>query len=139
MRMLNCRVKFTQKKSRQKNLKIGLTILENFMLLMVKISGLAKLGMIIREYTSNKNNDKHFDYSYYIVYNKIHAITTNRQQLQGQCSENKEIVVIVNSNSVHGFNHFEEEDHVESYKYHFRLNDLARNDLDDMAFPVVEW
>ena len=47
-------------------------------------------------------------------------------------------MVIVNSNSVHGFNRFEEEDRVESYKYHFRLNDLTINDLDDITFPVVE-
>ena len=28
---------------------------------------------------------------------------------------------------VHAFNRFEEEDHVESYKCHFRLNDLTRD------------
>ena len=31
------------------------------------------------------------------------------------------------SNSVHAFNCFEEEDHVEKYKCHFRLTDLARD------------
>ena len=43
-----------------------------------------------------------------------------------------------NPNSVHAFNRFEEEDHVETYECHFRLNDLKRNKLHDMAVPVAE-
>ena len=50
----------------------------------------------------------------------------------------KIVVIIVKLKNVHAFNSFEEEDHVESYKYHFRLNDLKRNDLRDMVVPVAE-
>lgn len=47
-------------------------------------------------------------------------------------------MVIVNPNNVHAFNSFEEEDQVESYKCHFRLNDLKCDDLHDMAVPDAE-
>ena len=92
-----------------------------------KIPGLDNLGMIVvRKYTS-KDNGKHFNYPYYIVCIQRHAITTSRQWFQETFLESKEIMMIVNPNRVHTFNRFEEEDHVESYKCHFRLNDLTRD------------
>ena len=101
-----------------------------------KIPGLDNLGMTVRKYTS-KDNNKHFDYPYYIVCIQRHAITTKRKWLQEKLPKRKEIVVDVNPNSVHAFNQFKEEDHIESCKFHFRLNDLTRDDLYDTAVPVI--
>lgn len=46
--------------------------------------------------------------------------------LQEKFPRSKVIVVIEKPNSVHPFNCFEEEDHVERNKCHFRLVDLTR-------------
>ena len=48
-----------------------------------------------------------------------------------QFPESEEIVVKDNRNSVHAFNRFEEEGHVERYGCHFKLIDLTREDLYD--------
>lgn len=46
--------------------------------------------------------------------------------------------MIHNPKSVHAFNHFEEDDHVEMHKYHFRIIDLIRRDLLDMGVTAIE-
>ena len=46
--------------------------------------------------------------------------------------------MIHNPKSVHTFNYFEEDDHVEMHKYHFRIIDLIRRDLLDMGVTAIE-
>ena len=46
--------------------------------------------------------------------------------------------MINNPNSIHTFNSFEEQDHVERYKCHFTVTDLTRDDLYDMSIPGIE-
>ena len=44
---------------------------------------------------------------------------------------------INNPNSIHAFNRFEEEGHVERGYNHFRLIDLAREELNIMGVPAI--
>ena len=93
--------------------------------------------MIVRKHTT-KENDKRFDYPYYISRIQRRWIPTKRRWLLDQFPDSEEIVVIDNPNSVHAFNRFEEEEHVERYGCHFKLVDLTREDLYDMGVPAIE-
>ena len=93
--------------------------------------------MITRKHTTEEN-DKRFEYPYYITRIRRRWISTKRRWLLDQFSDSEEIVVIDNPNSVHAFNRFEEEGHVERYKCHFKLIDLTREDLYDMGVPPIE-
>ena len=44
---------------------------------------------------------------------------------------------INNPNSIHAFNRFDEEGHVERGYNHFRLIDLAREELNIMGVPTI--
>ena len=70
--------------------------------------------MIVHKHKS-KDNDNHFEFV-----------------------ESEEIVVIGNPNSVRAFNCFEEKDHAERYKCHFRFIDLKREDLYYTGLPTIE-
>ena len=83
-------------------------------------------------------DDKHFEYPYYISRIQRRAISTKRRWLLNQFSDSEEIVVIDNPNSVHVFNRFEEEGHVERYGCHFKLVDLTREDLYDLGVPAIQ-
>ena len=92
--------------------------------------------IITRKHT-DEQDDKHFEYPYYISRIQRRAISTKRRWLLDQFPHSEEIVVIDNPNSIHAFNRFEEEGHVERYKCHFRLVDLTREDLYDMGVPAI--
>ena len=83
-------------------------------------------------------DDKHFEYPYYISRIQRRAISTKRRWLLNQFPDSEEIVVIDNPNSVHVFNRFEEEGHVERYGCHFKLVDLTREDLYDLGVPAIQ-
>lgn len=76
--------------------------------------------MAVCKHTS-KDNDKHFDYQYYIACNKRYEILTKKQWLQEKFPERKEMMMIDSPHSTHAFNRFEE-GHAESYKCHFGLD-----------------
>ena len=52
--------------------------------------------------------------------------------------KSEEILMIDNSNNIHAFNYFEEENHVDRYKCHFRRIDLMRDNSYDMGVPGIE-
>ena len=83
-------------------------------------------------------DDKHFEYPYYISRIQRRVISTKRRWLLDQFPDSEEIVVIDNPNSVHVFNRFEEEGHVERYRCHFKLVDLTREDLYDLGVPAIQ-
>ena len=99
--------------------------------------GKDNLVVITRKHTCEPD-DKHFEYPYYISRIQRRVISTKRRWLLDQFPDSEEIVVIDNPNSVHVFNRFEEEGHVERYRCHFKLVDLTREDLYDLGVPAIQ-
>ena len=102
-----------------------------------KYSGLDNVVMIVRKHTT-ESEDKRFEYPYYIARIQRRGISVKRRWLIEKFPNSEEIVVIDNANSVHAFNRFEEDGHVERYECHFRLVDLTRDDLYNMGVPAME-
>ena len=92
---------------------------------------------IFRKHTTD-TDDNHFEYPYCIARIQRRSITSKRRWILEKFPRSEEIVVIDNPNSVHVFNRFEEEGHIERYGCHFRLVDLTREDLYDMGIPAIE-
>ena len=93
--------------------------------------------MIVRKHT-REQDDCHFEYPYYISRIQRRKIPAKRRWIIEQFPQSEEIVVIDNPNSVHTFNRFEEEGHVERYGCHFRLIDLTREDLYAIGVPAIK-
>jgi len=98
--------------------------------------GKDNVTMIVRKHT-RKNDDCHFEFPYYISRIQRRKISTKRRWLLEQFSHSEEIVIIDNPNSVHAFNRFEEEGHIERFGCHFKLVDLTREDLYEMGVPAI--
>jgi len=93
--------------------------------------------MIVRKHTCQQD-DSCFEYPYYCARIQRRAIPAKRRWILEQFPRSEEIVVIDNPNGVHAFNRFEEEEHVERYKCHFRLVDLTREDLYNLGVPAID-
>ena len=91
--------------------------------------------MITRKHTC-EDDDKHFEYPYYISRIQKRWITMKRRWLLGKFPRCKKIVIIDNPNSVHAFKRLEDEEQVERYGCHFKLIDLTREDLYDLGVPA---
>ena len=101
-----------------------------------KNRGKDNLIMIYRKHTDG--SDKFFHLPYYAARIQRQKISTKRRWLLEQFPLSEEIVVLDNPNSVHAFNRFEEEGHIERHDCHFRLVDLTRQDLYDLGVPPIE-
>ena len=99
--------------------------------------GKDNMVIITRKHTW-ENNDDHFEYPYYISRIQRRTLPSKRRWLREKFPDSEEIVAIDNPNSIHKFNRFEEEEHVERYGCHFKLIDLTRQDLYDMGVPAIE-
>ena len=65
-------------------------------------------------------------------------IDTKRRLFSAQYPNHRFIVEeLDNANSIHSFNRFEEEDHVERFQCHFRFVDLARDYLFAFGTPTI--
>ena len=73
-----------------------------------------------------------------MVHIQTHGIRTKGQWSQEKLLKFEKILVIDNPNSIHAFNHFEEEVYVETYKSHFSLIGKIRADLYDMGVLDIE-
>ena len=93
--------------------------------------------MIVRKHTC-EHDDCHFEYPYYVSRIQRRKIPAKRRWIIEQFPQSEEIVVIDNPNSVHTFNRFEEEGHVERYGCHFKLIDLTREDLYAIGVPAIK-
>ena len=93
--------------------------------------------MIVRKHTC-EHEDCHSEYPYYVSRIQRRKIPAKRRWIIEQFPQSEEIVVIDNPNSVHTFNRFEEEGHVERYGCHFRLIDLTREDLYAIGVPAIK-
>ena len=82
-------------------------------------------------------NDKYHDLSYYIARIQRRKRYVKLRWFDQHFPDNEVIVEIDNPNSIHAFNRFEEEEHAERKYNHFRLIDLAREELYLMGVPVI--
>ena len=74
---------------------------------------------------------------YYIARIQRRFITTKRRWFRAQYPHHRFILEdLDNANSIHAFNQFEEEGHVERFQYHFSLVDLARDALYALGTPT---
>ena len=88
--------------------------------------------IIVRKHTTPEN-DKYHNLPYYIARIQRRKRYVKLQWLERHFPDYEVIVEIGNPNSIHAFNRFEEEGHVERKFNHFRLIDLTRDNLYDMG------
>ena len=93
--------------------------------------------IIIRKHTKEVD-DKYNNLPYYIARIQRRKRYVKLRWFERHFPNNEIIVELDNPNSIHAFNRFEEEEHVERKYNHFRLIDLTRDDLYDMGIPAIE-
>ena len=99
--------------------------------------GKNNIVMIIEKNTTPEE-DEFYEYPYYIARIQRRFISTKRRWFRAQYPHHRFITEeLDNANSIHAFNWFEEEDHVERFQCHFRLVDLAHDALYALATPTI--
>ena len=85
--------------------------------------------MIIEKNTTPEE-DEFYQYPYYIARIQRQFITTKERLFREQYPHPRFIVKEMDdTNSIHAFNRFEEEGHIEGFQCHFKLVDLVRDAL----------
>ena len=97
-----------------------------------KDPGLDNIVIIVRKHTTSEE-DPNFHLPYYISRIQRRKQYVKLRWLERHFPDHEVIVEIDNPNSIHAFNRFEEEGHVERKFNHFRLIDLTRDNLFDMG------
>lgn len=97
--------------------------------------GKDNIVLIVRKHT---NNDKYQHLPYYCARIQKRKRYIKLRWFERHFPDHEVIVELDTPNSIHAFNHFEEEDHIERKYNHFRLVDLTREDLYDMGIPAIE-
>ena len=93
--------------------------------------------MIIEKNTAPEE-DEFYDYRYYIARIQRWFISTKIRWFRAQYPEHRFIIEeLENANSIHTFDIFGKEGHVERFQCHFRLVDLARGALYALATPTL--
>ena len=93
--------------------------------------------IIIRKHMKEVD-DKYNNLPYYIARIQRRKRYVKLRWFERHFPNHEIIVELDNPNSIHTFNRFEEEEHVERKYNHFRLIDLTRDDLYDMGIPAIE-
>ena len=89
--------------------------------------GKGNIVMIIEKNTTPEE-DQFNEYPYYTVRIQRRFISTKSRWFRAQYPHHRFIIEELDSaNSIHAFNRFEEERHVEPFQCHVRLFDLARD------------
>ena len=102
-----------------------------------RVPGKDNIVMITEKNTTPEEN-QFYEYPYYIARTQRRFITTKRRWFRAQYPHHRFIIEeLDNANSIHAFNWFEEEGHVERFQCHFRLVDLARNALYALATSTI--
>ena len=97
-----------------------------------KDPGLDNIVIIVRKHTTSEE-DLYFHLPYYISRIQRRERYVKLRWLEQHFPDHEVIVEIENPNSIHTFNRFEEEGHVQRKFNHFRLIDLTRGNLYDMG------
>ena len=99
--------------------------------------GKDNIVMIIEKNTTPEE-DKFYEYPYYIARIQRRFITTKRRWFRAQYPHHMFMIEEMdNANSIHAFNRFEEEGYVERFQCHFRLANLARDALHALATSTI--
>ena len=96
--------------------------------------GKANFIIIVQTHTSANDNN---DLPYYFARIQRRKRYVKLRWFDRHFPEHEVIVEIDNPNSIHAFNHFEEEGHVERRYNNFRLLDLTREELYVMGVPAI--
>ena len=97
-----------------------------------KDPGLDNIVIIVRKHTTS-DEDLNFHLPYYISRIQRRKRYVKPRWLEPHFPDHEVIVEIDNPNSIHAFNRFEEEGHVERKFNHFQLIDLTRDNLYDIG------
>ena len=92
--------------------------------------------IIIRKHTTPVN-DKYHELPYYVARMQRHKRYVKLRSFDQHFPDHEVIVEIDNPDSIHAFNRFAEEGHVERKDNHFRLIDLTQEDLYAMGVPRI--
>ena len=92
--------------------------------------------IIVWKHTKSAN-DKFHDLPYYIARIQRRKRYVKLRWFDRHFPGHEVIVEIDNPNSIHAFNRFEEDGHVEQKYNHFRLIDLTREELYAMGVPAI--
>ena len=92
--------------------------------------------IIVRKYTTPAN-DKYYDLPYYVARIQRRKRYVKIIWFDLHFPDHAVIVEIDSPNSIHAFNRFEEEGHVERRHINFRLIDLTREELYVMGMPAI--
>ena len=92
--------------------------------------------IIVRKHTTSANNEFH-DLPHYVARIQRRKRCIKLRWFDQRFPDHEFIVEIDNPNSIHAFNRFEEEEHVEQKYNHFRLIDLTWEELYAMGVPAI--
>ena len=90
----------------------------------------------VRKHTTS-SNDKYHDLPYYVARIQQRKRYVKLRWFDRHFSDQEIIVEIDNPNSIHAFNRFEEERHVERRYNHIRLIHLTRKEFYAMGVPAI--
>ena len=97
--------------------------------------GKDNIVMIIEK---NTTPEEFYEYPYYITIIQPQFTTTKTGWFRVQYPHHRSIIEkLDDANSIHAFNRFKEEEHVERFQCHFRLVNLARDPLYALATPTI--
>ena len=99
-------------------------------------SGKDNIIIIVRKHTTSAK-DKFHDLTYYIARIQRRKRYVKLRWFDRHFPDHEVIVEIDNPNSIHAFNRFSEERHVEWKYNHFRLIILTREELYTMGVPAI--
>ena len=92
--------------------------------------------IIVRKHTTSAN-DKYCDLPYYVSRIQRHKRYVKLRWLNQHFPDHEVIVEMDSPNSIHAYNRFEEEGHVEWRYNNFRLIDLTREELYNIGVPAI--
>ena len=102
----------------------------------VRNPGKDSIIIIVQKHTTSAS-DKFHELPYYIARIQRHKRYVKLKWFDGHFPDHEIIVEIDNTNSIHAFNRFEKEGHVERKYNHFRLIDLTWEELYAMRVPAI--
>ena len=99
--------------------------------------GKDNIVMTIEKNTAHEE-DEIYEYLYYTARIQRRFISTKRQWFRAQYPHRRLIIEeLDNVNSIHAFNRFEDEGHIQRFRCHFRLDDLARDAVYALGTPTI--
>ena len=95
--------------------------------------------VVIIEKNTAPEEDEFYEYPCYIARAQRRFISIKTRLFRAQYPHHRPIIEdLVNANSIHAFNRFEEKGYEERFQCHFRLADIPRDALHALAMPAIQ-